>query len=190
MRKLTEPTAKCSRDDTVIGTVFYPIWCCAITAATLVVGINMQPSEPVEGEMQVKEEPAPVYYPPQLLVAPVVNDNKSVGYIFSNISLEMDSSAKPKSKVPLQMVMQDAYLSLIVGNPKFNFPYTSQFELLEFRAGLKSRINEAMGTELVRSLYVSGINFLGKDEARTKQTFKSVWLQETPESGGSADESK
>ena len=161
----------------MIATIFYPVWCCAITAATLVVGMNMNAAPPDASEMPVKVEIPPRYSTPYVLVAPVVNDNRSTGYVFSNVSLEMHGDVRSKSKVPLEMVIQDAYLALIVGNPKFNFPHTAQFEFLEFKAGLKDRINEAVGVELVRALYVTGVNFLGTDEARTKQTLKSVWLQ-------------
>jgi hypothetical protein len=139
--------------------------------------MNMNAEPAVDAGMAMKVELPPIYSQPQLLVAPVVNESKSAGYIFSNISLEMNADVKAKSKVPLEMVMQDAYLSLIVGNPKFNFPHTAQFEFLEFKSGLKARINESVGVDLVRSIYVSGVNFLGRGEARTKQTLQSVWLQ-------------
>ena len=161
----------------MISTIFYPVWCCAITAATLVVGMNMNAQPPDPSEMPMKVEIPPRYSTPYVLVAPVVNNNRSAGYVFSNVSLEMHGDVRSKSKVPLETVIQHAYLSLIVGNPRFNFPLTAQFEFLEFKAGLKTRINEAVGVELVRAIYVSGVNFLGTDEARTKQTLKSIWLQ-------------
>ena len=114
--------------------------------------MNMNAEPPADPEMVMKVELPPVFSSPQLLVAPVVNDNKSTGYIFSNVSLEMNADVKPKSKAPLEMVVQDAYLALIVGNPSFDFPHKSQFELLEFKSGLKAKINEFVGVDLVRAL--------------------------------------
>lgn len=150
--------------------------------------MNMNATPPDPSEMPAKIVIPPKYSTPYALVAPVVNDNRSAGYVFSNVSLEMHGDVRSKSKVPLEVVIQDAYLSLIVGNPKFNFPHTAHFELLEFKAGLKDRINEAVGVELVRALYVSGVNFLGTDEARTKQTLKSIWLQKQDSDDSESDQ--
>ena len=143
----------------------------------------MNATPPDAAEMPVEIVVPPKYSTPYVLVAPVVNDNKSAGYVSSNVSLEMHGDVRKKSKVPLEIIIQDAYLSLIVGNPKFNFPHSDQFAFLDFKSGLKERINEAVGVELVRSVYVSGVNFLGTDEARTKQTLRSVWLQKQNSNG-------
>ena len=172
----------------MITTIFYPVWCCAVTAATLVVGMQMNATPPDAAEMQVEVVIPPKYSTPYVLVAPVVNDNRSAGYVFSNVSLEMHGDVRSKSKVPLEILIQDAYLSLIVGNPKFAFPQTAQFDFLAFKSGLKDRINEAVGVELVKALYVSGVNFLGADEVRTKQTLKSIWLQDQDSNNAVSDQ--
>ncbi|MEP1206270.1 MAG: hypothetical protein ABJM29_16945 [Rhizobiaceae bacterium] len=162
----------------MFGTIFFAGWGCIITAATLVVGMNMQAETRMADEQEMVVELPPVFTQPQQLVAPIVTTKRTKGYVFSNVSLELDATLLSQMSLPLDMVLQDGYLALIVGNPDFNFPETSQFELMKFKAGLKDGINAFVDGELVRDVYVSGINFLGTDEARRKQTLRSVWLQD------------
>ena len=161
----------------MFGTIFFASWGCVITAVTLVVGLNLQADSQVADQPEMVVEPIPVYSQPQLLVAPVVTVEKTSGYVFSNVSLEMDATVLSEMTLPLNMVLQDGYLALIVGNPEFNFPKASYFKLSEFKSGLKERINGFVDDDLVRDVYVSGVNFLGTEEARRKQTLRSVWLQ-------------
>ena len=162
----------------MFGTVFFATWGCAITAATLVVGLSMNAAPEAANEMQPVVELPPVYSPPQQLVAPIVTTQRATGYVFSNVSLEMDAEVLSELTLPLDMVLQDGYLALIVGNPDFSFPSTKYFKLEMFKTGLKKQINEFVGDELIRDIYVSGVNFLSTEEARRKQTLRSVWLQQ------------
>ena len=166
----------------MFGTIFFATWGCAITAVTLVVGLNMQAATHEASELQAEVKLLPVFSQPQLLVAPVVTIEKTSGYVFSNVSLELDAAVLSEMSLPLDMVLQDGYLALMVGNPEFNFPKTSHFKLLKFKSGLKGKINGFVGEELVRDVYVSGVNFIGTEEARRKQSLRSVWLQRPDDS--------
>ncbi len=166
----------------MFGAIFFAIWGCAVTTVTMVVGLNMLTEVQDMQAVQPVAVLPPVYSQPQLLVAPVVSGKAMKGYMFSNVSLEMDAAVLSKVSLPMEMVLQDGYLALVVGNSEFSFPEASYFQLLKFRSGLKRKINELVGDELVRDIYVSGVNFLGSKEARRKQTLRSVWLQQPDDS--------
>lgn len=162
----------------MITTIIFAVWGCAITLATLFVGVQMKAS--AVDEMEVMEEVVvpPVISKPMTLVAPVVVDQKTTGYVFSNVSLEMNREVLSETSIPLEIVLQDSYLAHMVGNPDFSFPKTEQFELASFKQGLKHQLNQSIGDELVEAIYVSGVNFIGIAESRSKQTLKSIWIQE------------
>ena len=162
----------------MMASAIFAVWGCAVTAATLFVGLQMNTPEETMDEQPKVEEILPVISQPKMLVAPIVVDRKATGYLFANVSLEMDAEILAGMKVPLDVVMQDGYLALVVGNPDFSFPKTQSFKLTKFKTGLASKINAAVGGKLVRASYFSGVNFLSVSETRSKQTLRSVWLQE------------
>ena len=162
----------------MLRSILFGLWGCSITAGALFFGLGMAAEEDVVSKMEQMVDLPPRFSEPQVLVAPVVIESRISGFLFSSVVLELDAKASADISLPVELVLQDSYLAFLLGNPDFLFPRSSRFEALKFKAGLKKQINVAVGAQLVQSVYVSGVNFLASDEARSKQTLKSVWLQE------------
>jgi len=152
--------------------------------------LGMTPSGNTVSNKQHAVENQPRFSEPQVLVAPIVFDTRISGFLFSSIVLEMDAKAKADLSLPVEMILQDRYLAFVVGNPEFLFPRSPRFDVLKFKEGLKSLVNSTVGAQLVNSVYVSDVNFLATDEARRKQTLRSVWLQERTKRNEPASKSK
>ena len=108
----------------------------------------------------------------------IIENNYANGSRIHEFLQEMNREVLSETSIPLEIVLQDSYLAHMVGNPDFSFPKTEQFELASFKEGLKHQFNQSIGDELVEAIYVSGVNFIGITESRSKQTLKSIWIQE------------
>jgi len=153
-------------------------WGCCVTAISLFFGLGMMQEQSPPSKMKNVVDLAPVFSEPITLVAPVVLNTKVAGYIFSEIVVEMNGAANARSPVPVDLLLRDGYLAYLIGNSSFLFPDVARFNVRRFKKGLKQKINAAGKDDLVRSVYVSNVNFLTPQESRTKQRLRSIWLQE------------
>jgi hypothetical protein len=71
-----------------------------------------------------------------------------------------------KLSVPADALIVDQVYSYIYGNPDLDFINHETLDLDAFRAGIRKKINEKVGEELIHEVLVEQVDFLSKEEIR------------------------
>ena len=153
-------------------------WSCTVTAAAIFFGTSLTEQKADISKVTPVGEAAIQYSTPTMLVAPILLDTKVTGYLFSNVVVGYSPTASKTVQAPMNTILQDAYLSFLVGNLDYAFPKQKRLNFIEFKKGLQAAIIDSVGADFIISVHISDLNFLTRGEVRTKQTLKSVWLQD------------
>ena len=68
--------------------------------------------------------------------------------------------------MPADALIVDQVYSYIYGNPDLDFVNHETLDLDAFRAGIRSKINEKIGEDLIHEVLVEQVDFLSKEEIR------------------------
>ncbi len=154
------------------------LWSCLVTGGGLIYGANLN-SEPLLDVLKTEAGAgATILSSPHSLVAPVIYDNRVTGFIFSNVSIGLSSHFEQRTRLPINMVLQDSYNEFLIGNEDYQFPQSPSFDLQKFKEGMLSKLNKAFGSKHIISIYVSEVNFVTVNEMRKKSSLHTIFLQE------------
>lgn len=175
----------------MLKVLIFGAWSVAATAGSLIATMTLLSDASTGPGGSGETPPRPVFSPIIQVVAPVVQESRPTGYLFTRLTLMMDEKQRAALTVPLDYILQDSYNAFVVGNVDGAFPQDKRFDLNRFRKGLTELINTSTGGELVKEIYVSQINFVSRDSARQKQSrviaYKQGAADDTPEEGQGSD---
>ena len=115
------------------------------------------------------EAAAPAIVPSTMIeiptvAAPVFRDGAVTGYFLARVALELGERRGEGAVVPPQIVVTDAVVAHVLGNPSVTFDGTEPFDRERFGVELTEAIGARLGE--VRQLYVTQVDFLSKTDIR------------------------
>lgn len=141
------------------------IWLCAVT-----IGAMFYSFQNAAAKM---DAPAP---PPlmggldsiktEIVSVPVVKDGRIEGYFLTRLVYAIEPEKLAKLSVPAEALIIDQVYTYVYGNPDLDFADRESLDLDAFRAGIRKKINEKVGEELVHEVLVEQVDFLSKEEIR------------------------
>lgn len=167
----------------MIKTILMATWCCSVAAGGLFLASPASPlaSHPVESEEHKPPPDEHSYTTPMVLVAPIVQEDRVDGYLFSRLVLKVDTKKLKQITLPFEAVMSDIYSHTVLGNPKFDFSVETTLDIAYLKEHFRDVMNARFGSELVHEVYASQVQYRRADQVRAKQELRTVFEQETDE---------
>lgn len=141
------------------------IWICAVTIGavfysfqTASARIDAPAPPPLLGGLD--------YIKTEIVSVPVLYEGHINGYFLTRLVYTVEPEKAAMLSVPAEALIVDQVYSYIYGNPELDFINHETLDLDAFRAGIRSKINEKVGEELVHEVLIEQVDFLSKDEIR------------------------
>jgi hypothetical protein len=149
----------------VIKFVAAAIWICAVTIGAMVYSFQSASAK--------MDAPAPPpllggldYVKTDIVSVPVLHEGQVRGYFLTRLVYTVEPEKMAKLSVPAEALIVDQVYSYVYGNPDLDFINHDTLDLDIFRAGIRSKINEKVGEDLIHDVLVEQVDFLSKDEIR------------------------
>jgi len=149
----------------VIKFVAAAIWLCAVAIGavfysfqTASAKIDAPPAPPLLGGLD--------YIKTDIVSVPVLHDGQINGYFLTRLVYTVEPDKKARLSVPADALIVDQVYAYIFGNPDLDFASHETLDLDAFRDGIRKKINEKVGEELIHEVLIEQVDFLSKDEIR------------------------
>lgn len=151
----------------MIKLILVGAWVCVVTLASVYFSIQVATK---------KDEPPP---PPGLLGGyetirgeitsiPVISDGAVQGYFLTRLSFTVDKVKASLLAIPPEQLVNDVLYSQLVGNQVIDFASMKTFDLEKFRSEIKLALNTRIGEEIFHDIIIDQIDYLSKDDIRSK----------------------
>jgi len=175
----------------MIRTLLLSLWGAGVAVGVLYLALKPASEEAIKAaEAEKKIEKPNLFSEPVLLVAPILNETDVKGYLFARASVEVKAKAMAKLRIPIEMILQDAYNEYLIGNEKYTFSRSTQFDMADFRSGIETAVAKNWGEGKVANVIVKDINFVPAINVRRPGKLKTLEIQEPVEEKMSDDKPK
>lgn len=141
------------------------IWLCAVAIGAVFYSfqsasakIDAPPPPPLLGGLD--------YIKTDIVSVPVLHDGQINGYFLTRLVYTVEPDKKARLSVPADALIVDQVYAYIFGNPDLDFANHETLDLDAFRDGIRKKINEKVGEELIHEVLIEQVDFLSKDEIR------------------------
>ena len=141
------------------------VWLCAVTIGAVFYSdqnasatLNAPAPPPLLGGLD--------YIKTEIVSVPVLHEGRIGGYFLTRLVYTVEPQKMAKLSVPADALIVDQVYSYIYGNPDLDFINHETLDLDAFRAGIRKKINEKVGEELIHEVLVEQVDFLSKEEIR------------------------
>lgn len=141
------------------------VWLCAVTIGAVFYSyqnasakLNAPAPPPLLGGLD--------YIKTEIVSVPVLHEGRIGGYFLTRLVYTVEPQKMAKLSVPADALIVDQVYSYIYGNPDLDFINHETLDLDAFRTGIRKKINEKVGEELIHDILVEQVDFLSKDEIR------------------------
>ena len=141
------------------------IWLCAVTIGAMFYSfqnaaakLDAPPPPPLLGGLD--------YIKTDIVSVPVMRDGHIDGYFLTRLVYTIEPEMMAKLSVPADALIVDQVYSYVYGNSDLDFINHETLDLDAFRAGVRKKINEKVGEDLVHEVLVEQVDFLSKEEIR------------------------
>lgn len=141
------------------------LWLCAVA-----IGATFYSFQSASAKL---DAPAPLpllggldYIKTDIVSVPVLQDGRVNGYFLTRLVYTVEPEKMAKLSVPADALIVDQVYSYVYGNPDLDFADHETLDLDAFRAGIRNKINEKVGEDLVHEVLVEQVDFLSKEEIR------------------------
>lgn len=141
------------------------VWLCAVTIGAVFYSyqnasarLNAPAPPPLLGGLD--------YIKTDIVSVPVLHEGRIGGYFLTRLVYTVEPQRMAKLSVPADALIVDQVYSYVYGNPDLDFINHETLDLDAFRAGIRKKINEKVGEELVHDILVEQVDFLSKEEIR------------------------
>lgn len=141
------------------------IWLCAVTIGAVFYSfqnaaakIDAPAPPPLFGGLD--------YVKTEIVSVPVLRNGQIDGYFLTRLVYTVEPEKMARLSVPAEALIVDQVYSYVYGNPDLDFVSHETLDLDAFRAGIRSKINEKVGEDLVHEVLVEQVDFLSKEEIR------------------------
>ncbi|MEP9389725.1 hypothetical protein [Mesorhizobium sp. KR9-304] len=141
------------------------IWLCAVTIGAVFYSfqnaaarIDAPAPPPLLGGLD--------YVKTEIVSVPVLKNGDIDGYFLTRLVYTVEPEKMARLSVPAEALIVDQVYSYVYGNPDLDFVSHETLDLDAFRSGIRSKINEKVGEDLVHEVLVEQVDFLSKEEIR------------------------
>lgn len=106
------------------------------------------------------------YVKTEIVSVPVLKNGNIDGYFLTRLVYTVEPEKMARLSVPAEALIVDQVYSYVYGNPDLDFISHETLDLDAFRAGIRSKINEKVGEDLIHEVLVEQVDFLSKEEIR------------------------
>ncbi len=141
------------------------IWLCVVT-----VGAMFYSFQTASAKLDAPAPPPLLggldYIKTEIVSVPVMRDGHIDGYFLTRLVYTIEPAKMAKLSVPADALIVDQVYSYVYGNPDLDFVNHDSLDLDAFRAGIRTKINEKVGEDLIHEVLVEQVDFLSKEEIR------------------------
>ena len=141
------------------------LWLCAVAIGAMFYSfqtasakIDAPPPPPLLGGLN--------HIKTDIISVPVVNDGHIHGYFLTRLVYTVEPAQLAKLSVPAEALIVDQVYAYIFGNRDLDFVDHETIDLDAFREGVRKKINDKVGEQLVHDVLIEQVDFLSKDEIR------------------------
>ena len=141
------------------------LWICALTVAscygavTWGSGLIGKTSEPYLEGLQYQKLPP--------INIPILSDGKVTGYIVAILVFTADARLMHTLPVPPNSFVVDEAFRQIYSDPEIDFRRLTRYNVTKRLAEVRAKVNERLGSEVVKDVLVEEFNFVAKREVRS-----------------------
>ena len=96
----------------------------------------------------------------------MLHEGRINGYFLTRLVYTVEPEKAARLSVPADALIVDQVYSYIYGNPELDFASHETLDLDAFRDGIRKKINEKIGEDLIHEVLVEQVDFLSKEEIR------------------------
>ena len=141
------------------------LWICAVTivscysAVTWGSGLFGKKTEPYLEGLQYQKLPA--------INIPMVADGKVQGYIVAVLVFTADARLMHTLSVPPNAFVVDETFRQIYADQQIDFRRLAKYNVTQRLAEIRAKVNERLGSDVVKDVLVEEFNFVAKREVRS-----------------------
>lgn len=151
----------------MIKLVATAIWICLVTLGSVYASIVMT-SAPSEDAAPADFLGGLDYVRGDVVSVPVLGDEKVKGYFLARLVFTAEPEKLKQLSIEPQMLITDALYSHLMGNEGIDFSKVESFDLVAFRNGIRDAVNERIGEKVFHDIIIEQVDYLSKDEIRSK----------------------
>ena len=141
------------------------IWLCAVT-----IGAVFYSFQSASARMDAPAPPPLLggldYIMTDIVSVPVLHEGRINGYFLTRLVYTVEPEKAARLSVPADALIVYQVYSYIYGNPELDFASHETLDLDAFRDGIRKKINEKIGEDLIHEVLVEQVDFLSKEEIR------------------------
>lgn len=141
------------------------LWICAVT-----IGAMFYSFHSASAKLNAPEPPPLLggldHIKTDIVSVPVLSEGQIDGYFLTRLVYTIEPEKAARLSVPAEALIVDQVYSYVYGNPDLDFASHETLDLDAFRAGIRKKINDKIGEELIHDVLVEQVDFLTKDEIR------------------------
>ncbi|MBX9931373.1 MAG: hypothetical protein K2Y56_07525 [Methylobacterium sp.] len=141
------------------------LWICALTiascygAVTWGGGLIGKKTEPYLEGLQYQKLPP--------INIPILSEGKVTGYIVAILVFTADARLMHTLSVPPNSFVVDEAFRQIYSDPEIDFRRLTRYNVTKRLAEVRAKVNERLGSEVVKDVLVEEFNFVAKREVRS-----------------------
>ena len=149
----------------MIKFVVAALWLCAVAIGAMFYSfqtasakIDAPPPPPLLGGLD--------YIKTDIISVPVLHDGLIHGYFLTRLVYTVEPAQLARLSVPAEALIVDQVYAYIFGNRDLDFVNHETIDLDAFREGVRKKINDKVGEQLVHEVLIEQVEFLSKEEIR------------------------
>jgi flagellar basal body-associated protein FliL len=106
------------------------------------------------------------YIKADVISVPMLTKDGVDGYFLARLVYTVEAERAKTMSIPAESLIADQVYTYLYANKQIDFSERQNFDLDEFRNGIRDSINKRVDEELIREVIVEQIDFLSKAEIR------------------------
>jgi hypothetical protein len=150
----------------VIKTIGIALWVCTVALVSSYATATWQSGGSVAIEHTEPGLNGLEYRKPAPITVPMISDGRLRGYVVTRIVFTADAKELHEFPIDPQPFVLDEAFRRIYTDGKVEFDQMSKYNLDEITSGIKTKVNERLGIELIKDVLLDELSYVDKDSLR------------------------
>ncbi|MCB8823462.1 hypothetical protein [Microvirga rosea] len=98
---------------------------------------------------------------------PIIAEGAVQGYVIANLVFTADAKTLRSMSVPVENFVIDETFRQVYSDEKLDFRKLSKYDVPTLLANIKRRVNERIGSDIIKDVLVENFNFVNKSDIRS-----------------------